>query len=55
MTETLSIAQAAKIKDVTRQTIYNNINHFDLSESGRIIPNAKFDKWKPQRERRQQK
>ena len=51
MYQSISIAEAARQKQTSRQTIYNNRTKFDwIWESlgqGRIIPNKKFQDWQP--------
>ena len=44
--KTLSVKQAASIKGVSKQTLYNNKLKFDW-EGPRIVRNAKFNKWEP--------
>jgi len=43
--ESISVSKAAIIKNVSRQTIYNNKEKFDWTSDNRIIPNDKFIKW----------
>jgi hypothetical protein len=51
MYQSISVTQAAKIKQTSRQTIYSNKKKFDWMfdalEIGRIIPNLKFQNWQP--------
>ena len=51
MYQSISVMQAARQKQTSRQTIYANKNKFDWTfevlGAGRIIPNYKFQNWQP--------
>jgi hypothetical protein len=48
MYQSISIAEAARIKQTSRQTIYNNGHKFNWTEDlKRIIPDKRFQDWQP--------
>jgi len=55
MQVTLTIADAARDRGCSRQTIYNNIERFDLDQRGRIVWNQRFWTWSPDKKKGRRK
>ena len=47
MCQSISIAEAARLKQTSRQTVYINKSKFNLAPDGRIIPDKQFQDWQP--------
>ncbi|MGE5680366.1 MAG: hypothetical protein ACM34K_05740 [Bacillota bacterium] len=52
---TITVTDFAIIKKCSRQTVYNNIQKFNLNEKGRIIWDKKAKNWKPDKNKVNQK